>query len=78
MPAKDWAFTLQHLKSWNGRRQSSIEDQQVHEDINDYELAGLDNEMGFGYFDETKPGKPSARIILQGENPFIDNYMVSA
>ena len=49
---------------------------QWKENFQDVVNKAFDPDMGFGYVSE-KGYKTSARVILQGKNPFLDNHTVS-
>ena len=61
----DWTKVLDTLKNKDGEKL----------DFNSINMAtaGMDREMGFGFITDTK-GQEDARVVLQGPNPFLDNF----
>ena len=61
----DWSKVLDTLRNKDGEKL----------DFNSINMAtaGMDREMGFGFITDTK-GQEDARVVLQGPNPFLDNF----
>ena len=53
-----------------------FDENNLKENFKDIVNKAFDRAMGFGYISEIGY-KPKARVILQGNNPFLDNYAVS-
>ena len=62
----DWTKVLDSLRNKDGEK--------FDFDSIDMATAGMDREMGFGYLSDSKATKGDARVVLQGPNPFLDNY----
>ena len=63
--AIDWTRILDSLRKEDGEKF----------DFNSINMAtaGLDRAMGFGFLTDTK-AQEDAKVVLQGPNPFIDNF----
>jgi len=63
--AIEWTKVLDTLRNKDGEKL----------DLNSIDMAtaGMDREMGFGFITDTK-GQEDARVVLQGPNPFLDNF----
>ena len=61
----DWTRVLDTLRHKNGEQL----------DFNSINMAtaGMDREMGFGFLTDSKV-QEDARVVLQGPNPFLDNF----
>ena len=63
--AIEWTKVLDTLRNKDG--------EQLDLNSIDMATAGMDREMGFGFLTDTK-GQEDARVVLQGPNPFLDNF----
>ena len=61
----DWTKVLDTLRNKDGEQL----------DFNSINMAtaGMDREMGFGFLTDSKV-QEDARVVLQGPNPFLDNF----
>ena len=63
--AIDWTRVLDSLRKEDGEKF----------DFNSIKMAtaGMDRAMGFGFLTDTKT-EEDAKVVLQGPNPFLDNF----
>ena len=72
MDSSEWKHVFANI-----HRQGLLMDENVLTDnFQDVVNKAFDPDMGFGYVSENGY-KTSARVILQGKNPFLDNHTVS-
>ena len=71
MDTNSWEDKFSTIK----RKGIIIDENILKETFRDVSNKALDKEMGVGYVAEDGY-KPSARVVLQGMNPFIDNHAV--
>ena len=68
----EWNITFSQIQ----RKGVLLNENVFKENFHDVVNKAFDKDMGFGYISENGY-KPNARVILQGQNPFLDNHTVS-
>ena len=71
MDPSEWKNVFANIQ----RRGLLIDENVLTDNFQDVVNKAFDPDMGFGYISENGY-KPNARVILQGQNPFLDNHTV--